>query len=78
MNELAHHCICDEYPDCIMNSILGGSIAEIFRLCGMVHLHQLVENTDEVFCLDNEALSDTCFHTLKLTVSTHAFAFPVN
>ena len=24
-------------------------------------LHQLVENTDETFCIDNEALYDICF-----------------
>jgi tubulin beta len=29
--------------------------------------HQLVENADEVFCIDNEALYDICFRTLKLT-----------
>jgi len=30
-------------------------------------VHQLVENTDETFCIDNEALYDICFRTLKLT-----------
>ena len=29
-------------------------------------VHQLVENADEVFCIDNEALYDICFRTLKL------------
>ncbi len=29
-------------------------------------VHQLVENTDETFCIDNEALYDICFRTLKL------------
>ena len=24
-------------------------------------VHQLVENTDETFCIDNEALYDICF-----------------
>ena len=28
-------------------------------------IHQLVENADEVFCIDNEALYDICFRTLK-------------
>merc|ERR1712122_134037 len=28
-------------------------------------VHQLVENTDETFCIDNEALYDICFRTLK-------------
>jgi hypothetical protein len=30
-------------------------------------VHQLVENADESFILDNEALYDICFRTLKLT-----------
>jgi hypothetical protein len=29
--------------------------------------HQLVENVDECMVLDNEALYDICFRTLKLT-----------
>merc|ERR1711871_496451 len=34
-------------------------------------VHQLVENADECFCLDNEALYDICFRTLKLTTPTY-------
>merc|ERR1711968_96481 len=34
-------------------------------------LHQLVENADEVMVLDNEALYDICFRTLKLTTPTY-------
>merc|ERR1712185_701925 len=30
-------------------------------------VHQLVENSDQCFALDNEALYDICFRTLKLT-----------
>ena len=30
-------------------------------------LHQLVENTDGAFIIDNEALYDICFRQLKLT-----------
>jgi hypothetical protein len=33
-------------------------------------VHQLVENTDETFCIDNEALYDICFRTLKLSSPT--------
>ncbi|KAJ8926182.1 hypothetical protein NQ314_021469, partial [Rhamnusium bicolor] len=29
-------------------------------------VHQLVENTDETYCIDNEALYDICFRTLKV------------
>uniref|UniRef100_A0A5F7ZXC3 Tubulin beta 4A class IVa n=2 Tax=Macaca TaxID=9539 RepID=A0A5F7ZXC3_MACMU len=31
----------------------------------------LVENTDETYCIDNEALYDICFRTLKLTTPTY-------
>jgi len=34
-------------------------------------IHQLVENTDETFCIDNEALYDICFRTLKLSSPTY-------
>ena len=34
-------------------------------------MHQLVENTDETFCIDNEALYNICFRTLKLTTPTY-------
>ena len=34
-------------------------------------VHQLVENSDESFCIDNEALYDICFRTLKLTSPTY-------
>ncbi|KAL3184400.1 hypothetical protein MRX96_031950 [Rhipicephalus microplus] len=34
-------------------------------------VHQLVENTDETYYMDNEALDDICFRTLKLTTSTY-------
>ena len=34
-------------------------------------VHQLVENTDETFCIDNEALYDICFRTLKMTTPTY-------
>merc|ERR1712185_708137 len=34
-------------------------------------VHQLVENADQCFTLDNEALYDICFRTLKLTTPTY-------
>merc|ERR1719151_182008 len=34
-------------------------------------VHQLVENADEVMVIDNEALYDICFRTLKLTPPTY-------
>ena len=37
----------------------------------VLSFHQLVENTDVCFLMDNEALYDICFRTLKLTTSTY-------
>ncbi len=34
-------------------------------------MHQLVENSDETFCIDNEALYDICQRTLKLSAPTY-------
>ena len=34
-------------------------------------VHQLVENTDETYCIDNEALYDICFRTLRLANPTY-------
>ena len=39
-------------------------------------VHQLVENTDETFAIDNEALYDICFRTLKLTTPTYVTSNP--
>ena len=35
-------------------------------------VHQLVENTDQTFCIDNEALYDICFRTLKIPSPSYA------
>ena len=34
-------------------------------------VHQLIENTDECMIIDNEALYDICFKTLKLSTPTY-------
>ena len=34
-------------------------------------VHQLLENTDETYCIDDEALYNICFRTLKLTTPTY-------
>lgn len=39
-------------------------------------VHQLVENADECMVLDNEALYDICFRTLKLTTPSCNFINP--
>ena len=42
-----------------------------FHSKAVLSFHQLVENSDESFLLDNEALYDICFRTLKLTTPTY-------
>jgi tubulin beta len=34
-------------------------------------IHQLVENSDETFVIDNEALNDICIRTLKLNTPSY-------
>ena len=63
--------IREEYPDRIMTSFsvfpspkVSDTVVEPYN--ATLSVHQLVENTDETFCIDNEALYDICFRTLKL------------
>ena len=37
----------------------------------LLMIKQLVENSDETFCIDNEALYDICIRTLKLNAPTY-------
>ncbi|XP_040588789.1 tubulin beta-1 chain isoform X2 [Mesocricetus auratus] len=37
----------------------------------VLSIHQLMENADACFCIDNEALYDICFRTLRLTTPTY-------
>ncbi|CAJ0586318.1 unnamed protein product, partial [Mesorhabditis spiculigera] len=64
--------IREEYPDRIMASFsvvpspkVSDTVVEPYN--ATLSVHQLVENTDETFCIDNEALYDICHRTLKLT-----------
>ncbi|VDN56456.1 unnamed protein product [Dracunculus medinensis] len=68
--------IREEYPDRIMASFsivpspkVSDVIIEPYN--ATLSVHQLVENTDETFCIDNEALYDICLRTLKLTGPTY-------
>ncbi|VDM17972.1 unnamed protein product [Hydatigera taeniaeformis] len=63
--------IREEYPDRIMTSFsvvpspkVSDTVVEPYN--ATLSVHQLVESTDETFCIDNEALYDICFRTLKL------------
>uniref|UniRef100_A0A1Q3FYZ5 Tubulin beta chain n=1 Tax=Culex tarsalis TaxID=7177 RepID=A0A1Q3FYZ5_CULTA len=69
--------IREEYPDRIMNTFsvvpspkVSDTVLEPYN--ATLSIHQLVENTDETNCIDNEALYDICFRTLKLTKPTYA------
>merc|ERR1712107_232171 len=68
--------IREEFPDRIMNSYsvvpspkVSDTVLEPYN--ATLSVHQLVENTDETFCIDNEALYDICFRTLKLMTPTY-------
>ncbi|KAL7077097.1 hypothetical protein ACQ4LE_003934 [Meloidogyne hapla] len=63
--------IREEFPDRIMSSFsivpspkVSDTVVEPYN--ATLSVHQLVENTDETYCIDNEALYDICFRTLKL------------
>jgi len=63
--------IREEYPDRILGTFsvipspkVSDAVVEPYN--ATLSVHQLVENTDETFCIDNEALYDICFRTLKL------------
>jgi len=68
--------IREEYPDRIMETFsvfpspkVSDTVVEPYN--ATLSVHQLVENADEVMVIDNEALYDICFRTLKLTTPTY-------
>jgi len=68
--------IREEYPDRMMCTFsvvpspkVSDTVVEPYN--ATLSVHQLVENADEVMCIDNEALYDICFKTLKLTTPTY-------
>mmetsp|Transcript_15595 Transcript_15595/g.62785 ORF Transcript_15595/g.62785 Transcript_15595/m.62785 type:complete len:448 (+) Transcript_15595:192-1535(+) len=68
--------IREEYPDRIMSTYsvipspkVSDTVVEPYN--ATLSVHQLVENADQCFTLDNEALYDICFRTLKLTTPTY-------
>ena len=68
--------IREEYPDRMMCTYsvvpspkVSDTVVEPYN--ATLSVHQLVENSDEVMCIDNEALYDICFRTLKLTTPTY-------
>merc|ERR1712118_369442 len=68
--------IREEYPDRVMLTFsvvpspkVSDTVVEPYN--ATLSVHQLVENSDQCFTLDNEALYDICFRTLKLTTPTY-------
>jgi len=64
--------IHEEFPDRMMATFsvvpspkVSDTVVEPYN--ATLSIHQLVENSDVTFCIDNEALYDICFRTLKLT-----------
>ncbi|KJK62409.1 Tubulin/FtsZ family GTPase domain protein [Aspergillus parasiticus SU-1] len=63
--------IREEFPDRMMATFsvapspkVSDTVVEPYN--ATLSVHQLVEHSDETFCIDNEALYDICMRTLKL------------
>jgi len=68
--------IREEFPDRMMCTFsvvpspkVSDTVVEPYN--ATLSVHQLVENADEVMCIDNEALYDICFRTLKLSTPSY-------
>ncbi|XP_045465323.1 tubulin beta-4A chain-like [Harmonia axyridis] len=68
--------IREEFPDRLLNTFsicpspkVSDTVVEPYN--ATLSIHHLIENSDETFCIDNEALYDICFRTLKLTSPTY-------
>ncbi|KAF2359791.1 Tubulin/FtsZ GTPase domain [Trinorchestia longiramus] len=68
--------IREEYPDRIMSTFsvvpspkVSDTVVEPYN--ATLSIHQLVENTDATYFIDNEALYDICTNTLKLHTPTY-------
>merc|ERR1711977_685502 len=75
MGTLLTSKVREEYPDRVMETFsiipspkVSDTVVEPYN--ATLSVHQLVENADECMVLDNEALYDICFRTLKLTTPT--------
>lgn len=73
--------IREEYPDRTMLTFsvfpspkVSDTVVEPYN--ATLSVHQLVENADECMVLDNEALYDICFRTLKLTTPSCKLSLP--
>ncbi|KAM6148336.1 tubulin beta-6 chain [Erethizon dorsatum] len=69
--------IHEEFPDRMVNTFsvmpspkVSDTVVEPYNAA--LSVHQLVEHTDQTYCIDNEALYDICFRTLKLATPTYS------
>ncbi|KAK2105091.1 Tubulin beta-8 chain [Saguinus oedipus] len=69
--------IHEEYPDRFINTFsilpspkVSDTVVESYN--ATLSVHQLIENADETFCIDNEVLYNICSRTLKLTTPTYS------
>ncbi|CAO3628865.1 unnamed protein product [Mucor hiemalis] len=64
--------IREEYPDrmlCTYSVVPSPKVSDtvVEPYNAVLTVHQLVENSDATFCIDNEALYDICMRTLKIS-----------
>lgn len=72
MGSLILSKIREEYPDrmlCTYSVVPSPKVSDtvVEPYNAVLTVHQLVENSDATFCIDNEALYDICLRTLKLS-----------
>lgn len=67
--------IREDFPDRMMAtfsvvpSAVSDTVVEPYN--ATLSVHQLVENCDQTFCIDNQALTDICSRTLKIPVPSY-------
>lgn len=66
----------EEYPDriiCTFSIIPSPKVSDtvVEPYNATMSIHHLVENTDETYIIDNEALYDICYRTLKLSAPSY-------
>ena len=69
--------IREEFPDRMLSTfsvVPSPKVSEVVvePYNATLSVHQLLENSDMTFCIDNEALYDIAFRNLKMTDPTHA------
>lgn len=75
--------IREEFPDRMMATFsvvpspkVSDTVVEPYN--ATLSIHQLVENSDATFCIDNEALYDICMKTLKYVQSPSGYFFIID